>query len=84
MWLGLASQATRPMDAAGKVRPMRLLDAVAAAMCLACSVPPYEVKGTALDPTAPSSLASPSSTLVPRPGTPAGIHGSGTPDGGLP
>jgi hypothetical protein len=82
------------MVAAGKVRPMRLLQAVAAGLCLGCSVAPYEVKGTALDPMAPSSPASPSSTLVPTPGTRAGtdaatpdkpgMHGTATPDGGLP
>jgi len=94
MWLGLASRSTRPMDAAGKVRPMRLSHAAAACLCLACSVAPYEVKGTALDPLAPSSPAPPSSALAPTPGTRAGtnaaapekpgMHSTGAPDGGLP
>jgi hypothetical protein len=94
MWLGLASRSTRRVHAAGKVRRMRLFHTATACVCLACSVAPYEVKGTALDPSAPSSLASPSSVLVPTPGTQVGpdaatpekpgTRGTFTPDGGLP
>jgi hypothetical protein len=62
---------------------MRPLRAAAACMAMACSAGPYDVKGTALDPSAPTPLpATPSITLAPLGGK--GPEGGGSPDGGWP
>jgi hypothetical protein len=67
---------------------MRPLFAALACVAIACSVEPYDVKGTALDPTAPTALpATPSITPTPLGGDGqdfSGTHRTEGADGGRP